>query len=178
MNGTPGQKVHPNSPLKIQRVFGRLDMRPSGAYPIAEQSPVVVTADDVTFDADLGALREERRGERARLRAPALDGRVRLLGLGRVDADQTHPLGAPAYLDVDRVAIDHMGDHGEAIADRVRIASARKGGGEQGESSDDETHSAVLPAGRPRRPPFTFALQFWWPVPPRLQHERWITAVR
>ncbi len=63
---------------------------------VAEQSAVVVAADDVTFDPDPDADREQRRGERARLGAVALDRAVRLLRLGRVDADQPHAFVAPA----------------------------------------------------------------------------------
>src|SRR5688572_8056547 len=87
-----------------------------GPVDVGEQPSVVVAGDDVTLEPHAAAHHKQLAGVLVRLVTEAL-GRVRRAiaergvgDLGRVDADQPHPLLATADIDVDRVPVDDRRD--------------------------------------------------------------------
>ena len=77
-----------------------------GAVDVSEQAAVVIARLQVAHDDDVGSFRQRVLGELTGLRAEALDGRVRLQRLGRVDPDQADALLRATEVGVDRVAVD------------------------------------------------------------------------
>ena len=89
---------------------------------VGQEAPVDVAGLDVAQQPHRGAHRYELGEVRRRLRPEALDRAVRLLRLGRVDADEPDPLDPAARQpDVQRVAVDQLGhDHGGAASRSAR----------------------------------------------------------
>ena len=84
----------------------------AGAVDVGEQPAVVVARLGVALEPDGGARRQQRLRLARRLLAEALHRRVRVHGLGRVDADEAHRLVVAVDAGLDRVAVDHAHDRG------------------------------------------------------------------
>jgi len=127
-----------------------VDERAAGVH-VREQPPVAVALLDVELEPHVAVV-DQARVERAGAVAVALGRRVGLLRLGRVDADVTHPLGAPgAEPHADGVAV---GDRHDAAAERpaVRRAQRRAAVVAAGEGGGREHGRHRRAAGQTRAP--------------------------
>ena len=100
-----------------------------GPVDVGEQPSVVVAGDDVTLEPNATAHGEQLAGVALRLVTEALGVVRRAIAergvgdLGRVDADQAHPLLAIADIDVDRVPVDDRRD--DRVGTRRHLADTR-----------------------------------------------------